>query len=346
MGASKTQGHGEPARPNGPAVPVLLSVEDARRIVDESVVRYFDSRRERTSEFVDRHFSWSGAWTLNSRAFGRDIYRAPLNVALLAPLMGKRLATAGLEKMGKDALAAKLRAKSFYFKTDVAEELEWLIHTDLLEVPYAQSGNKGHRVSERDVLAEEIYAHPLMTEALSTAVTNVVDAAGPRNRDQLEGLLSSYMETRAANAEVVNLVACLMAGGIIAHQVTPGALTLGPSMAGAIANHGAFSGFPLGSTIGKAWLSAFPVAPTTALAAGSTVSVLAVAALVTAFSGIVSDPVQRHFGIHERRLNHFLDTLEQNVLFDEENHMKMRDHYVGRVIDLFDALGALWAYAR
>lgn len=346
MGASKTQAAKGGARHTDLNIPAIMPVEDARRIVDESVVRYFDSRRTRTPEFIDRHFSWSGAWALNSRAFGKDIYRAPLNVALLAPLLGKRLATAGLEKLGKDKLAAKLRAKTFYLKTDVAEELEWLIHTDLLEVPFAQSGNKEHRVSEHDVLAEEIYGHPLMTQALSTAVSNVVDAAGPRNRDQLESLLSSYMETRAANAEVVNLVACLMAGGLIAHQVTPGVLTLGPSMAGAIANHGAMTGFPLGSTIGSAWVSAFPVAPSTALAAGSTASVLAVTALVTAFSGMVSDPVQRHLGIHERRLYHFLDTLEQNVLFDEENHMKMRDHYVGRVIDLFDALGALWAYAR
>lgn len=346
MGASETQAASGDAWQSDGRIPAIMPVEDARRIVDESVVRYFDSRRERTPEFIDRHFSWSGAWALNSRAFGRDVYRAPLNVALLLPLMGKRAAAAGLEKLGKYELAAKLRTKSFTVKTDVAEELEWLIHTDLLEVPYVQRGNRQIRSSERDVLAEQIYDHPLMTQALSAAVSNVVDAAGPRNRDQLESLLSSYMETRSANAEVVNLVACLMAGGLIAHQVTPGALTLGPSMAGAIANHSAISSYPLGSTIGSAWVSAFPIAPSTALAAGSTASVLAVAALVTAFSGMVSDPVQRHLGIHERRLNHFLDTLEQNVLFDEENHMKMRDHYVGRVIDLFDALGALWAYAR
>lgn len=342
MGASQTRAAGGAGRQNQGVTPAVLPVEDARRIVDESVVRYFDSRREKTSEFVDRHFSWSGAWSLNKRAFGRDIYRAPLNVALIAPSMGVRLAASGFEKLGKDSVAAKLRAKQFYFKTDVAEELEWLVHTELLEVPFAQR----HRQSERDVLAEAIYSHPLMTQALSTAVTNVVDAAGPRNRDQLERLLSAYMETRAANAEVVNLVVCLMAGGLLAHQVTPGALSLGPSMAGAIASHSAVSGFPLGSSIGSAWYGAFPVAPTTALAAGSTAGVLAVAALVTAFSGLVSDPVQRSLGIHERRLQHFLDTLEQNVLFDEESHMKMRDHYVGRIIDLFDALSALWVYAR
>lgn len=342
MGASDTRATGATGRQGDGRAPALLPVADARRIVDESVVRYFDTRREKTSIFIDQHFSWSGAWTLNKRAFGRDIYRAPLNVALMAPSMGVRLVASGLEKIGKEETAAKLRAKPFYFKTDVAEELEWLIHTDLLEVPFAQR----HRMSERDVLAEQIYSHPLMTKALSVAVTNIVDAAGPRNRDQLERLISAYMETRAANAEVVNLAVCLMAGGVVAHQVTPGVLSLGPSMAGAIANHAAASGFPLGSTVGSAWYGAFPVAPTAALAAGSTAGVLGLTALVTAFSGLVSDPVQRSLGIHERRLHHFLDTLEQNVLFDEENHMRVRDHYAGRIIDLFDALSALWVYAR
>lgn len=342
MGAADTRAAGATGRQSGERVPAILPVADARRIVDESVVRYFDSRREKTSDFIDQHFSWSGAWRLNKRAFGRDLYRAPLNVALMGPSMGVRLVASGLEKAGRQEAAAKLRSKTFHFKTDVAEELEWLIHTDLLEIPFAQR----NRMSERDVLAEEIYGHPLMTEALSVAVTNVVDAAGPRNRDQLERLMSAYMETRAANAEVVNLAVCLMAGGLIAHQVTPGALSLGPSMAGAIANHAAVSGFPLGSTIGSAWYGAFPVAPTAALAVGSTAGVLGLAALVTAFSGLVSDPVQRSLGLHERRLNHFLDTLEQSVLFDEENHMRMSDHYVGRIIDLFDALSAMSAWAR
>ncbi len=342
MGATDTQAAGSAGPRTDERSPVILPVEDARRVVDESVVRYFDSRREKTSEFIDKHFSWTGAWSLNKRALGRDLYRAPLNVALMAPSMGVRLAASGFEKLGKDGVAARLRSKQFYFKTDVAEELEWLIHTDLLEVPFAQR----HRQSERDVLAEAIYGHPLMTRALSTAVTSVVDAAGPRNRDQLERLLSAYMETRAANAEVVNLAVCLMAGGLITHQLTPGVLSLGPSMAGAIANHGAVASFPLGSTVGSAWVSAFPAAPGTALAAGSTGGVLAVTALVTAFSGMISDPVQRSLGIHERRLQHFLDTLEQNVLFDEESHMRVRDHYVGRIIDLFDALSALWVYAR
>lgn len=342
MGAEKKQSAGFEERKQDAALPSLVSTEDARRIVDESVMRYFDSRRDRTSDFVDRHFSWGGAFKLNKRAMGRDLYRAPLNVVLMAPTLGLRMAAKGLDRFGHQETANRLRAVKTHFKTDVAEELEWLINTDLLEIPFAQRS----RASEHDALAAEIFSHPLMAGALESAVNSVVDAAGPRNRDELERLLFSYMETRAANAEVVNLVVCLMAGGLIAHQVTPGALSLAPSMAGAIANHAAVSSFPMGSAVGSAWYGAFPVAPSAALAAGSTAGVLGLAAVVTAFSGMASDPVQRHLGLHERRLQHFLDTLEQNVLFDEENHMKIRDHYVGRIIDLFDAFAAVWAYAR
>jgi uncharacterized protein DUF6635 len=342
MGAKTTRFAGDTERHESDKVPALVPLEDAKRIVDESVVRYFDSRRAMTPQFIDETFSWSGAFRLNRKAFGQDIYRAPLNVALMAPALGVRMAAKGLDGLGKDQAAQKLRGLKLHFKTDVAEELEWLIHTRLLEIPFAQR----QRSTQRDVLAEHIFSHPLMSEALEKAVNSVVDAAGPRNRDELERLLSSYMETRAANAEVVNLVVCLMAGGLIAHQVTPGALSLAPSVANVVANHAAVSSFPLGATVGNAWYSAFPAAPSAALAIGSTTGVLALAAVVTAFSGVISDPVQRHLGLHERRLDHFLDTLEQNVLFDETNHMKVRDHYVGRIIDLFDAFAALYAYAR
>lgn len=342
MGASKSRPVGEHGQETKETGTSLMPAADARRIVDESVMRYFDKRREGTPAFIDRHFSWGGAWKLNSRAFGPDIYRAPLNVALLGPALGAKLAAKGLDKLGQDERAEALRKIRFHFKTDVNEQLEWLIHTDLLEIPYAQ----GPRSTQRDALAEEIFTHPEMNEALSKAVNAAVDAAGPKNRDELERLLFAYMETRAANAEVVNLAVCLLAGGLIAHQVTPGALSLAPSLSSTLAHSSAVSSFPLGSGLGSAWYSAFPVAPSAALAVGSTAGVLAIASLVTAFSGLISDPVQRSLGLHERRLLLFLDTLEQNVLFDETNHLKVRDHYVGRIIDLFDALAAVWSFAR
>jgi len=123
-------------------------------------------------------------------------------------------------------------------------------------------------------------------------------------------------------------------------------LTLGPTMAKVVANKAAVASFPLGTSVGSAWVGAFPVAPSAAIALSTTGGVLAMAALVTAFSGIVSDPIQRSLGLHQHRLGKFLDTLEDNMLYDEVLRLKLADHYVGRIIDLFDALAAIMAFAR
>ena len=314
----------------------------AEDIVRTSIVRYFDARRARIPGFIDRHFSWSGAWSLNRKAFGHDLYRAPLNVAMVGPVMGLKAVSRGLEKAGKPWLAKKVGDKSFHFDTDVTRELEWRIHTDLLEVPYSQPG----RHMTKDALADEIFGNQAFASALEKAVNDAVDAAGPRNQEQLRAVLSDYLQTRAANAEVVNLAICLVAGAAVAHKVTPGVLTLGPTMASAFANKAAITSFPLGASAGALFYGAFPVAPSAALAAGTTGGLFAVIALATAFSGIVSDPMQKATGLHARRLERLVDTLEDNMLYDEVVKLKVRDHYVARIIDLFDALGALAAYAR
>ena len=42
--------------------------------------------RARIPAFVDRHFGIRGALKLNRKGLGRDLYRAPLNAALILPL--------------------------------------------------------------------------------------------------------------------------------------------------------------------------------------------------------------------------------------------------------------------
>jgi hypothetical protein len=117
-------------------------------------------------------------------------------------------------------------------------------------------------------------------------------------------------------------------------------------MASAITTKMAAASFPLGAGLGGMWYSAFPVAPSAAIAVSTTGGILALAAVVTAFSGIISDPIQRKLGLHEKRLNRLVDALEDNMRYDEVIRLKVKDHYVGRIIDLFDALAAVATYAR
>ncbi len=64
----------------------------ARRIVEDSIRRYFDKRRARIPEFVDKTFSFKGATALHGHALGHDLWRAPLNIVMAGPQLGLNLA--------------------------------------------------------------------------------------------------------------------------------------------------------------------------------------------------------------------------------------------------------------
>src|SRR3712207_2947344 len=130
----------------------LLTKEDARRIVAEGARRYFESRRARVDEFVDRHFSLSGSLAMHRKAIGWDMLKAPANIALAVPQIATKLAAAGAKAVGADRATAYLASRQLVFETEVGNEIEWLIITDLLELPFRQ----GERVSLKDALADTI----------------------------------------------------------------------------------------------------------------------------------------------------------------------------------------------
>ena len=74
------------------------------------------------------------------------------------------------------------------------------------------------------------------------------------------------------------------------------------------------------------------------LVAGATAGVLGVAAVATAFAGMVSDPVQRALGLHHRRLNRFIDSLEAAFHHSGAAGSRHTTLYVARLIDLLDLL--------
>jgi len=50
----------------------------------------------------------------------------------------------------------------------------------------------------------------------------------------------------------------------------------------------------------------------------------------------VTDPLQHRLGLHRRRLSRLLDALEDGLCGERAQYMTMRDHYIARLVDLFD----------
>ena len=89
------------------------------------------------------------------------------------------------------------------------------------------------------------------------------------------------------------------------------------------------------------WYTLFPVAPSAVLVAGLTGGLLAASTVASAFAGVVADPVQRKLGLHDRRLRLMLDALERQMHDPAAPGFVVHDHYVARLLDLFDVTGAL-----
>ncbi|MBL8660292.1 MAG: hypothetical protein JNM75_11120 [Rhodospirillales bacterium] len=325
------------------AKPRPLDAGEAEAIVDAAIERYIKSRHDRVGAFVDETYSFAGSLRLHRQAVGWDILRAPANVALAVPYLASRLGARGLKRIGSARAARWLEARRIFLETDLGRELTWRLHTRLLELPY----DDGRRRSDRDALAEMMLADPRLVSAFAH-VAGLVERhrADPEVRRRLTELLANYTGSRTAAAEVVNNLLLAGTGATVLKELTPGALSLGPALAAAIAHQTAVAGFPLGAGLGGLWYSVFTVAPSAALVAGVTGGLMVVAAATTAFAGIISDPLLRRVGLHRRRLHRLVDVFGDELRGKGGRDFAVRDHYVARIFDLADLLRAAYRIAR
>src|SRR5262245_17989541 len=155
---------------------VGLDRQLAHDIVDDAARRYFASRRDRVKPFVDRHFSVTGAAAIHRKALGWDLARAPANLLLAVPHLAVRLAASWAKSLRSPRAADFLKGRKLQFDTDVAREVEWLIMTEFLELPFQQ----GERRSRKDALSDLILGDPRLAPVFDEALTAIGRRAGDR----------------------------------------------------------------------------------------------------------------------------------------------------------------------
>jgi len=115
-------------------------------------------------------------------------------------------------------------------------------------------------------------------------------------------------------------------------------VTLSSAVAAMIAQQTAIAAFPLGAGLGSLWYGLFPATAGPGLLAATTAGIFLVGAMLAAFSGVVTDPIQRRLGLHRRRLVRLLQVLETELCGEAGRNRIMRDHYVARLVDIFDLI--------
>ncbi len=314
----------------------------ALQTVQQGARAYFETRRRRVDTFVDNHFSLPGTLSLHRHALGWDIARAPLNLSLALPQVAMHLGAAASARLGATATAARLR-RPILLRTAVSREIEWLVTTEFLQLPCTQRG----REATQDALCQTILAQPDLQAAMDTALQEIAArGTDPAFRARLGHAMESYGLARSAAAEITTGLLNLGAGALALNKVTPGAASFGPALAGVMAHQTAIGAFPLGTWLGGAWYGLFPTVPSAALVATTTGGVMLAATTFAAFAGVVSDPIQRALGLHQRRLLRMVDGLERQFFDPESAGFVVHDHYVARLLDVFDMVSAALRLAR
>ncbi len=315
---------------------------ESRSILNAAIDRYIAARHDRVDAFVDANFKLASSIRLHRHAVGYDLVRAPANLLMMVPYLAAQVTAAGANKVNAQKTARWLRSRKFFLSTDVARELEWRLYADLLELPYGD----GTRRTDHDALAEEIVRDRRLAAALDTVQETLLrHKRDPATRDRMKDMLETYAGARNAVAELAANLAMAGTGAALFKQLTPGALSLGPAVAGAIAHQAAVATFPLGAGAGGVWYGLMGVAPSAGLVAGATGGLMAAAAVATAFAGVIGDPVQRALGVHQRRLHKLIDALGEELKGESKTAYQVRDHYAARIFDLVDVARATYRLA-
>jgi hypothetical protein len=301
--------------------------------IERAIGRYIRSRKEKVPAFTRRYFSFKGALRLNRKALGADLYKTPLNVVWTLPYLGLKASSSLLKRVGSEKIPSQVERLPAGFETRVQKEIKWLIFTELLEMPYAQEG----REATKDALLEDILNQPEISSLFDHELSKIHSKSkNPKFRSALETNLLEYSKNRTAAADLAGTVITLSSGAAMFQQMTPGAISAGSALATAIAQQAAISNFILGPTLGGLYYGLFPASASIGLVVASTGSIMAVLAILTSFSGVITDPIQQKLGLHKSRLNRLIDCLERELRGAGDSQFKIRDQYVARVFDLLD----------
>lgn len=299
----------------------------------EALRAHFITVRARVDGFAARTFGWRGTIALHKHALGGDIMRAPLNVVLSPVLVLARLLAVLCDVLRLRQAARWLRGRRIVLRTQVGARVEAAVVAELLSVPVPSGTSPGSAALSRAILAAPQFRSGFRAKPDVDAVN--ASASG------ISTAIAEYSSARSAVADITNALLALIIGGLVFQALTPGMISMAPTMANALAREAAVTNFPLGQTAGAMWYGVFSASASPWLLAANVVLLLLAGSVIGAFAGILADPVQLRLGIHRRRLLRFVDAVEDDLLGTGEKTFRTREHFYARFVDIWDIAASL-----
>jgi len=313
--------------------------QDERRRIEEAVTRgiatYVASRTAKIPEFVEQHFSFRGALALQRRSVLHDIYKVPVNAVWALPAFAAHGMGYLCEKLGAVQVGARLSKVPSGMTTRYQEEINWVIQTELLELP----GSQGSRTATKDALLQYILEEPEVAAVCADYLADIeAHSQSPAFRQALEANLAEYGKTRLAVSELAGNLITLASGYAAFQKATPGLLSASTATATALAQHLAINQFWLGNTLGAWYYGVFPASASVGLIAASTGALMVATGILVTLSTVVLDPLLAITGFYGKRLEQFVHALGDSWSGKTDDPYRIKDQYLVRVLDLLDLL--------
>ncbi|MDG0817651.1 DUF6635 family protein [Bdellovibrio svalbardensis] len=272
--------------------------------LDECIERYVETRRAQIDSFIHRHFSVEETFQIQKKSFLVDLFLNPLNALWSIPYLSLKKASETLDKMGYSQFTLAFDRIPSGIKTGYQKEIERLLSTEVFSC---------------ESLIKDIEDHPLLGQYFTS---EQLSATSIKIRKELQGEIEKYSSSQAMISDLSSSLLTLGIGWIFFGDKTLGVLGLGDKIAQKMAHDKAASGFFLGKRLGSTFYHAFPPHPSRSQVLGATLVVGLFLTALSLFTSIMSDPLRKQLGLHNKRLNVLADSLEEKLFLNLRKDFK------------------------
>jgi len=268
--------------------------------VDRCIESYVRGCRRRIPEFVEQHFALRQTWQTQQRTLWSDLLIAPVNSVWAVPYLALKRLCEGLETLGVTAAGRWLSTVPPGVKTGYEQSVERAIAREVLEWDVGDE-----TASLPPSFGASLVRHPALQGSL------------PPRDPELAGCIRRELEKYSTGRALVSSAAgsglTVLMGWLAFGSFSMGLTDMADRIARSHARSRAASRFFLGRQAGSVFYGVFR--PSASFS--ETLVVLTILMAALAIGGtlctIVSDPLRKTIGLHQRRLEILIDALERDL---------------------------------
>lgn len=284
-----------------------MNAEDfskALATVDGCISQYITGRKTQIEPFVANHFSLQQAIALQKKSALVDLLFYPLNALWSIPYLSLKKSIETLDKLGWMKFNHALEVIPSGFKTRYQKETERLLTEDFL-APQTLI----------DTLKKKSALGSLLSPPEFSRLEQQITAEFTKE-------INKYTSSQILISDLASSVASIFVGRFFFGDGNLDIFSLGNRIARKMAKDRAVDNFFLGKNLGSVFYKVVPVEPSKTQVFLTT---LGVGLLLTGFSllaAVLSDPLRKKLGLHNKKLNALLLSLEERLFLLIKNELK------------------------